>query len=345
MRKKTKVKYILLAAVIAASNCIIPRLKTTKVLAANPDEVQRTEESLGAVDGYVEEKKITLKVRKEVVDTLPKDKFDIEILIDASGSMNNDIDPGALKAKSIINNFIDGRDVNLDNIGVSIFRGPSVQSGKIIKEKTAETVYSLGNNFDSAKATITNAYVGGFTPLLDGLKAAKADLDNNKRADSTRKVMIILGDGHPNIGPERNHFYKNGGDYLGSYQDYYPGMIIKNQIDALYAKYDANEITSDEYYKLYSALEEQQNLYPGGVETSLSMSGTDSLLKGSRYDNSKVEYYDLKYLIEQEMKTIKAAGYEVYTIFLNNEKPNDSGYVAFLANTNESEDLFKKNGY
>lgn len=316
----------------------------TKVKAAELNSIKRKSEEIKNISVY-EEKKITLNVQKNVPDIKGRAKIDFEILVDASGSMR---DSGSIeKLKEVLKNFIDSRNPNYDRISITTFRGPGYYAANDPRnyEEHINTIYKMGNNFDDAKIAIDAIKFGGFTPLLSGLDKSKLNLDNSGSA-ADRKILIILSDGHPNVGPERDFYYRNAaGGYYGKYPEYYPGEVIKKQVTALLEQLNNNEISYNEYDEQNLALLEQQNLYPEAEKvmfTDTYVSETQKNLKGIMYDNSKPEFYDLKYLIMKKMSEIKNAGYEVFSVFLDNEKPRTEGYKDFLANTKETEKLFKE---
>ncbi len=289
-----------------------------------------------------EEKKITLKLQKEVLDSKIREKIDFEILIDASGSMR---DSGSIyKTQEVIKDFINSLNPNYDRISITTFRGPGYYNYNNPENypKYIKTIYEMNNNFTEAKEAIDNMEFGGFTPLLDGLSKAKSNLDSSG-LDADRKVLIILGDGHPNIGPERDYYYSNiPGDYYGRYSDYYPGDVIKKQRNKLEEKWNNGEIDNDSYFSEDDVLSKQENLYPGASKRNFDNNQALKELKGTIYDNSKAEFYDLRYLIMDKVDEIKNAGYEIFSVFLNNEEPGISGYQKFLAATNEAEKLFRE---
>ncbi|MEG2892254.1 MAG: MucBP domain-containing protein [Clostridium sp.] len=318
-------------------------LPTLTAYANQESNIIRKEEQITKTPVY-EEKKITLKTNKPISETINREKVDFEILVDASGSMKetNSVE----KTKEIIKEFITTLDPNFDRVSITSFRGPGYDttSDNILYKQNIKTFYEMGNNFDKAKDSLDQIEFGGLTPLLDGLEKSKNNLDNSSDK-SNKKVLIILGDGHPNVGPERDYYLGEYGDYFGSIPNYYPGHSIMNQLDNLNEDYSNNLIDSDTYFEKEAELNDKLELYPGSKKISLS----DPIcprhiknLKGSIYDNSKADFYELKYLINKKVNQIKNNNYEVFSILLNNEQMNHSGYKHFLENTNETKKLFEE---
>ncbi|SHH95415.1 LPXTG-motif cell wall anchor domain-containing protein [Clostridium collagenovorans DSM 3089] len=341
--KKNKI-YISFVAVVAMIGSLIGNCGTV-FAEENWDSAVKKVEQVRKTD-LEEEKKVTLTVEKNLDDIPQKKKVDIEILIDASGSMKEK-DENMQQAKNIINKFISGVDGNYDRVGITVFKGPSVIYGKndleIKSETSIKTIYPLGKDLNAAMEAVNSIKAGGFTPLLDGLAKAEEDLDNNSRADADEKILIVLGDGHPNIGPERDYYYSATGNYYGEHSNYYPGSVIKNKIDELNKKLNNDEIDFEEYDRETSKLSKELGDYPGAEKKVIDTSyiNTNALLKGRVYDNSKAEFYDLRYLIEQRINSIKNKGYKVYSMFLNNEQIGSSNYREFLEDTKENESLFR----
>lgn len=329
---------------------------TTKTKAETIDPIDRSEKEVKKTPSY-EEKKITLKIQKNVPLAKEREKIDFEILIDASVSMKGN---GSIpKVKEVLNNFIKSRNPNYDRISITTFRGPGYFSSNDSRNYPMyiKTIHGMNNNFESAINTVnslneatdeSNKDFGGFTPLLDGLNKSKSNLDNSGSPEN-RKVLIILGDGHPNVGPKRDHYYdETPGDYYGNYANNYPGYELQKELNTLNDKLNNDKISWEEYERLskplLDALSSQKALYPGATRKNFSdkyVSQTYKNLNGTIYDNSKADFYDLKYLIMNKVKEIKNSGYEVFSVFLDNEKPTSEGYKTFLANTKENEKLFK----
>ncbi|SCJ03602.1 Mg-chelatase subunit ChlD [uncultured Clostridium sp.] len=314
---------------------------STIVKAETLNQINRAEEEVKNTSFY-EEKKITLKIQKDVLEPKEREKIDFEILIDASGSMR---DSGSVvETQEVIKKFIDSLNPNYDRVSITTFRGPGYYSANDPRNysKIISTIHEMDNDFASAKAAIDNMEFGGFTPLLDGLSKAKSNLDNSGD-DVDRKVLLVIGDGHPNVGPERDYYYTDvRGNYYGEYPNYYPGDTIKKQRYELEEKWYNGEIDDNTYFSEDEILSKQENVYPGATKRSLDNHQSLKELKGTIYDNSKAEFYDLRYLIMEKIEEIKSAGYEVFSVFLNNEEAGMDGYQKFLAETNESEKLFKE---
>lgn len=328
----------------------------TKTKAETIHPIEKSEEEIKKTKSY-EEKKITLKIQKNVPPAKEREKIDFEILIDASGSMKGN---GSIpKVKEVLNDFIKNRNPNYDRISLTTFRGPGYFKSNDSRNYPMyiKTIHEMDNNFESAINTInslseatdeSNKDFGGFTPLLDGLNKSKSNLDNSSSPEN-RKILIILGDGHPNVGPKRDHYYDEiPGDYYGNYPNNYPGYELQKELNILNDKLNNDKISWEEYDRLSNplsdALSAQQALYPGATRKNFSdkyVSQTYKDLNGTIYDNSKADFYDLKYMIMDKVKEIKNSGYEVFSVFLDNEKSTSDGYKSFLANTKENEKLFK----
>ncbi len=111
-------------------------------------------------------------------------KYDVYLIIDTSGSMN---DQGKLEnAKDAANKFIDSMDSNVNQIGLAVFADHAN-----ILSKTNEPV-NLKNKIQSLRAD-------GATAMGDAIKIVSETLQSEGRPDAS-KIILLLTDGMTTAG-------------------------------------------------------------------------------------------------------------------------------------------------
>ncbi|MFB2623993.1 VWA domain-containing protein [Methanothermobacter marburgensis] len=115
----------------------------------------------------------------------------IVLVVDISGSMFSE--KKAARVKGLIERFIEDAQRHKDRISVVGFRG---RDAKVIIPSTARA--------SSFRDTVDSIRVGGTTPMAQGIKRGLEILREEKRHSEYVPFMVILSDGMPNVGVERN---------------------------------------------------------------------------------------------------------------------------------------------
>ena len=132
----------------------------------------------------------TLEV-SEVPDEEFPIKNDIVLVIDTSGSMDND---GKIsQAKNAANNFIDKTDLTINRISIVKFT------------KSATNLIGLSSEKNTLKSKVNSLGAGGGTNLIKGYQLARQILSSNGREtitydeygipSGTSRIMIFMSDG------------------------------------------------------------------------------------------------------------------------------------------------------
>lgn len=150
-------------------------------------------------DQCEEEFEIKLEVNsKEMVQSM-KPKIDVELLIDSSGSLYYE----GNNVKKALNKLVADLVEDSDNkIGAVTFQG---RNNINILQKMKHMESS-----DSLKNKISRVQFSGATPMLKGLYTAQSELKAGAREDSDKKVLIIFGDGQPNVDLNGGDIYRTG---------------------------------------------------------------------------------------------------------------------------------------
>jgi Ca-activated chloride channel family protein len=130
---------------------------------------------------------------------LPRiDKFRVQIVLDASGSMAARV-PGGQKmalAKAAIREFVsnlpEGSDVSLRVYG---HKGSGSKKDKQISCQSNEVLYPMGR-YDSQQfeAALNKVRPAGWTPLASAIAAARADLQQSAQ-ENVKNVVYVVSDG------------------------------------------------------------------------------------------------------------------------------------------------------
>ena len=146
-----------------------------------------------------EEFEINLEVNsKEIVQSL-KPKIDFEILIDASGSLYYEGNYVKSALNKLISDLVEKTDANM---GAVTFQG-----------RNNINVLQKMKHMDSSSALtskINKIQFSGATPMLKGLYVAHSELKNATRSEANKKVLIVFGDGQPNIDLNGGDIYRTG---------------------------------------------------------------------------------------------------------------------------------------
>ncbi|WP_415674408.1 MucBP domain-containing protein, partial [Vagococcus fessus] len=324
---------------ILIANLVAPSLALASPTTENRDAYSKETETVKKTETY-EEKKVTLKAKKEKDPSKEPEKVDYELLIDGSGSMR---DTGSLdKTKEAINHFIDERNPKYERVGVSVFRGPGYDSvkGEVVYDAITKTLSDYSSDFSKVKEAVNTMEAGGLTPLYDGLDYVLPKMNETSR-DDARKVLIIFADGHPNIGPERDYFVGISGEeeYRNDASNYPSTTKYAKELSEKIEKmYEAGDYDSPELFELEDEKNKLETDYPIGMKRPLT--GYNEKLKGRLYENHKQEFYDLMSLIEGKADGIKQAGYEVFTVYLDNSSKDPNSKV--VNDKGEAEGLFRR---
>ncbi|MBI5681488.1 MAG: VWA domain-containing protein [Methanobacterium sp.] len=133
----------------------------------------------------VENEHLRQKVRKHGA------RASIAIVVDISGSMFSK--KKAAKVKGILNQLMEDTSRHNDKISVIGFKG-----------KEAEVIVPTTKRATSFKEYVDNISVGGTTPLASGIKKGLELLKKEKFKKEYVPMMLILTDGMPNVGIDKD---------------------------------------------------------------------------------------------------------------------------------------------
>lgn len=173
-----------------------------------------------------------ISIDKSRMDNPERSKYDIEFIIDVSGS----IDKQWGEVRKNIETLIDSFDNNKDQVGITVFQSGS---GKNV----TRTIYSLGNNFEQAKKELEKATPSGGTPTALGIKTGTEDLINKKR-DDAEKVVILFTDGVPNRDLKNKSIAINKAIQLAN-EEIIPTKSVSDYIFSIYYDNEANKDNRD----------------------------------------------------------------------------------------------------
>lgn len=150
-------------------------------------------------DQCEEEFEINLEVNaKEIVQSL-KPKVDFELLIDASGSLYYEGNYVKSALNKLISDLVEKTDANM---GAVTFQGRN-------NINVMQKMKHMDNSSDLT-SKISRIQFGGATPMLKGLYVSHSELKSGVRDESNGKVLIIFGDGQPNVGLNGEDIYSIG---------------------------------------------------------------------------------------------------------------------------------------
>lgn len=123
-------------------------------------------------------------------------KLNVEILLDASGSMGQQIDSNTKMelAKQAINNFLSGMPSNV-NVSLRVYghKGSSGEADKVESCQSTEVVYPLKNyNSSSFQSALQQVQPSGWTPLAKAIQQAQQDL---KSQTDALNIVYVVSDG------------------------------------------------------------------------------------------------------------------------------------------------------
>jgi hypothetical protein len=137
-------------------------------------------------------------------------KIDLDVVIDASGSMYSifDKDTNQWKqapenwemVKNVSKNLIDTLDPATDRASATVFQGTKGYEDRPSQNPfyRVEVIHPLNNQFAEAKQAISELYAGDSTPTASGLKVAFEEMESKKR-NAAEKMIVLLTDGQPNV--------------------------------------------------------------------------------------------------------------------------------------------------
>lgn len=122
-----------------------------------------------------------------------RENADVMLVIDKSGSMDDDTQPGGLPqpitdAKNAAKEFLDKMDLTKDQVGLVSF------------SSSARKQHDLSRDAGSVRAAIDALSAGGGTDIADGIREAQAELASPRRIAANAPVMILLSDGKSDQG-------------------------------------------------------------------------------------------------------------------------------------------------
>ncbi|GAB3047705.1 vWA domain-containing protein [Virgibacillus ainsalahensis] len=127
-----------------------------------------------------------------------KENLNVEIILDASGSMAGVVDGGTKMniAKETINSFV-GSLPEEAKIGLRVYghEGSSSESDKALSCKSSELVYQLNNYSEDEFNKALNRFTpAGWTPIALALENAKQDLAEYSKENNTN-IIYLVSDG------------------------------------------------------------------------------------------------------------------------------------------------------